>query len=847
MKLYVHYEDHAGLGTSSPPRVWTKRVTLTPALETLDDVLRVFCAAHARRFTKSGGKETATLVPADLDVFTERDQESATRRHLVDDRRAQKWIAQQRRWATGERDGDECDFELIVVRKAVTAKKAHKDSGSSPAAGGCVAGSAPDVKLQQVRAITAQQKGDKETQPHKQQQQLKPCVELGVSQMQQLKYRSAKQLFETLVLSVDPTNVQALVAMGDIHFSNQRFGVAVSDWYKKCWDAHSGKLSQEKAHLKAVFECGLKIVRCEIQCKKYCEALQMIDKLQELLRREARSSKSNSAGAFVAASASIAGEKEEMEAKMDLLKAQTIHEMHTRSPELQEPAIALLVHLLPDLQDPHVNLDALLLYARIAFERGKKSEALTMVLRVLVARSDDKLVKQQLASFLTSKSDMKLLQQVLPAEGGASSAAAYAFIGTILKDFGELESSVTCFEQAQVGNPACPSYALNHGHVLEVCNRYETAYNVLTAFFRRNPTLSVGGVLTAGAVLEALDTGGWLPPASDEKEQGGHVNEKETDEREQWRVEWIMKDTGHARVYLNNTLVSNPKGGSSKPSLLPEQEQLDLLACFFTVVKILFLTGRVSGLPRLISLIEPVRAGKELHRTAVRNEQAYYSCIAQLLSVDDRSSASGLHRRPLSEAAPTDVYVCGDSHTLATAWREIQVQGQRTLLRPALVTGLKHWHLRKESTFYPKLHFWRVLESIPRRAKVVFLFGEIDCREGILLAVEKCKYESIEEGMEVTIRIFMEALSEAVRKFEFEALIHPVVPVLNETRQLVIQYNQIFREYVSRSKICSWLNFFDDLVHDSPEKLRPEFALDGTHLHPRYLSSLERALNQSVK
>lgn len=79
--------------------------------------------------------------------------------------------------------------------------------------------------------------------------------------------------------------------------------------------------------------------------------------------------------------------------------------------------------------------------------------------------------------------------------------------------------------------------------------------------------------------------------------------------------------------------------------------------------------------------------------------------------------------------------------------------------------------------------------------------------------------------MEVTIRIFMEALSEAVRKFEFEALIHPVVPVLNETRQLVIQYNQIFREYVSRSKICSWLNFFDDLVHDSPEKVRERHCM----------------------
>ncbi len=29
------------------------------------------------------------------------------------------------------------------------------------------------------------------------------------------------------------------------------------------------------------------------------------------------------------------------------------------------------------------------------------------------------------------------------------------------------------------------------------------------------------------------------------------------------------------------------------------------------------------------------------------------------------------------------------------------------MLRPALVTGLKHWHLRPESNFYPKKNFER--------------------------------------------------------------------------------------------------------------------------------------------
>lgn len=588
MKLYVHYEDRA-VGASTPPRLWTKRITLTSALKTIDDVLRIFCAAHARKFQKSDGDgdETATLTPVDLNIFTERNQESSTRRRFEHDRRAQRWVKAHWCRATDDPDDggddDECDFELVVVRRPVNDKVTQPSAGAvSLTNTSSIYGTNPTpdfIKPDQAKTGNAklERKNEALLRPSPpQQQQLKSFVELGLSQMQQLKYRSAKQIFETLVLSVDPCNAQALVAMGDIHFANQRFDIAVNDSYKKCWVVHSGKPYPDREQAKIVFECGLKIVRCEIQRKKYRGALTMIDKLQHLLRHEAKAFKSG--GVLVTA------EKEEMEAKMDLLKAQTLYEMHATSPEQQEPAIALLVHLLPDLQDPHVNLDALLLYAKIAFERGKKSEALTMVLRVLVARPDDKLVKKQLASFLTGSSEMKLLQQVLPPEGGASAAAAYAFIGTILKDFGALESSVTCFERAQIGNPACPSYALNHAHVLEVCNLYESAYSVLTTFFRKSPTLSVGEILTAGAILDTFDAEGCLP-ATDQSLEKLH-GDKAMHKREEWRVEWVLKDTGHARVYLNDTLVGAPTEDQRRSTQLPEQDQLDLLACFFTVVKV---------------------------------------------------------------------------------------------------------------------------------------------------------------------------------------------------------------------------------------------------------------------
>lgn len=35
-----------------------------------------------------------------------------------------------------------------------------------------------------------------------------------------------------------------------------------------------------------------------------------------------------------------------------------------------------------------------------------------------------------------------------------------------------------------------------------------------------------------------------------------------------------------------------------------------------------------------------------------------------------------------------------------------------------------------ETEFYPKKNFYHVISSIPHGADVIFLFGEIDCREG---------------------------------------------------------------------------------------------------------------------
>jgi hypothetical protein len=213
-------------------------------------------------------------------------------------------------------------------------------------------------------------------------------------------------------------------------------------------------------------------------------------------------------------------------------------------------------------------------------------------------------------------------------------------------------------------------------------------------------------------------------------------------------------------------------------SLTYSDEELDLLAIGFTAVKIAYLQGRFSLLPGLYRVIEKARRASKvpIHETSIRNEHAYYQCIAQslarrrvtmgptlatetaapsssagpvkggkhaattVLRCDSLQSIEGLGlgfdaestvptpaalcgMNPVSpsvllEAAKNPIYICGDSHVIAPAWSVVYVEGRARLLVPKLVTGVKLWHLRPESDFYPKANFFNALRTIPDGAEV---------------------------------------------------------------------------------------------------------------------------------
>ncbi|CAE7258921.1 unnamed protein product, partial [Symbiodinium natans] len=264
----------------------------------------------------------------------------------------------------------------------------------------------------------------------------------------------------------------------------------------------------------------------------------------------------------------------------------------------------------------------------------------------------------------------------------------------------------------------------------------------------------------------------------------------------------------------------------------------------------------------LVALLSKCCEGLELHLTAVRNENAYFNCIKDILAIKAPASV------PRSPALFRPLYVIGDSHVLPTAWQTVEFTttkgSHHYILIPLLVTGVKIWHLREDSTFYTKSAFWDKLATLPAEAPVMFLLGEIDCREGVLKAVQKGKHDSVEDALYLLIGHYTEVLKQVRRKLVHNDLfIHPVPTVLPETRFLTMAFNSLLQAapcLAALDKVRVKSLTLDCIYEGGPQavagrrgtelnslKVLPELRLDGTHLSPAYVHShlgpaLQRAL-----
>jgi len=401
----------------------------------------------------------------------------------------------------------------------------------------------------------------------------------------------------------------------------------------------------------------------------------------------------------------------------------------------------------------------------------------------------------------------------------AKSASALAFLATMVKDFSHLEAACALYAEAVRLVPTSTSYALNYAHTLEANGRYADALGVISTHLSSNGSRTAAGVAASqvAAILPKrrdFEADRWRPPTETASAAATATTAAPT-----------------AAPHGAGDPLGPAEGGRSAKAAPPEE--LDLLALYFTAVKILFVQGLLSAAGRLVALLEPgCRTLADLHLTLVRNENAYYCCTAMLMAT-----------LPEQLPALAPLFVLGDSHSLSPAWRTVHWGDAPRLLVPALVTGLKAWHLRDGSDFFPKANFESVVKALPDGADVIVAFGEIDCREGLLVAVERAKYADLPEAISTVVGIYVNVLRKLAARRRFRLMIHPVPPVLNETRAVVVQFNAALRRAVeAAAPTLTWLDFFGALLAPSGDALAEGMALDGTHMNPVYLRHLETAL-----
>ena len=111
------------------------------------------------------------------------------------------------------------------------------------------------------------------------------------------------------------------------------------------------------------------------------------------------------------------------------------------------------------------------------------------------------------------------------------------------------------------------------------------------------------------------------------------------------------------------------------------------------------------------------------------------------------------------------------------------------------------------------------------------------------------RYEDLASAIQTTVDIYVNVLRKLTTERGLEVFVHPVPPVLNETRAVVKAFNTQLHKSVlaaSDTPACKgrlhWLGFFDRLLSPDQSSLRSDLVLDGTHMSPLYVAELDQAL-----
>ena len=422
-------------------------------------------------------------------------------------------------------------------------------------------------------------------------------------------------------------------------------------------------------------------------------------------------------------------------------------------------------------------------------------ESIRVLLTLLVKDTHSKEIQDCLTRVVKLSGSLTALE--IEMRTAWDSAAALVFLSTCLRDNGGVTEALTLSKRAIRLDRKNPSVFLFFLHLLEIVDEPNDAFKAARNFLE----------------------------ISNSKLQGFHCSE----------LVPSLADVG--KIYLHQ---NSPKPPFPLVCILRRSpytaDEGQTLAILFTLVRILFFSGAINLLKPMLPIVETFHHARGLHETVIRNEAAYFSTIYQVMRVPIEPLPDNLKF----------VYFVSDSHCIPPAWRTLEYNCETHVIHPLCVVGMKIWHHNSKSKFYTKSSFYHIIQNIPKGidTPVIFNFGELDCREGLLTAFEKCKYDSIEDAVLETVEIYVDILQYLVNEYQLKVFVHPVLPILDKTRSIVQIFNKALKSKIKLMQDLHWLKFLDHLLTDNGSTFKPEYVLDGTHVHPKYVSLIESSLKK---
>ena len=654
-------------------------------------------------------------------------------------------------------------------------------------------------------------------------------------------YDAVLSATSTSPIEREPTRLlrkRALSQSGVVHVLNRRWEAAskrfekavqlTSLTYRLVTSTSPARLQQKDEQIRDDAELFTLLARCYLHMREWEEAELALTKAKELL-------------AQIKGAKGVANTLRDL----DVLRVQALIDS---GDERKRSEGVTLIEALIKANDQHV--PSLVRYAKVAIDGGQTLPTIPYLLRAVVNLQqkknavDDDTRDLALSLFASTVSLSGGVEELFASLGQAADIpASLVFLAQTLKDRSAIAAAIACYRRAAErtldADVEKAGIVLNLVHTIELTMDYPAAWKELRRWMAANKNKSVGALKVADF---------WEQVKGIDDIRDSALLMGTAPYCAQWRDVPAPADEGQLQVAVPpaDEAVSMAKGSSAASIIRPHAEYspeaLNILALMFTAVKLLFVCGGLQPLPALIALVEPVRVHKALHLTLIRNEHAYHSTIMQIL----RHVAVHMPSIPPSR----HILFVGDSHCLSSAWSIINVPSRSSarpqphLLRPILVTGTKIWHLRPSCTFYPHANYTSALRTLPPRSTVVLTFGEIDCREGLLTAVAKAKYDSLTEAITALLDIY-QAEWERLTRDGHSVWVHPVQPVLDATRPVVRQFEEALRKRVRTAgvKDVRFLNLFDDLLTRDGAFNVKEYGMDGTHINPKYVRLIEREMS----